>query len=83
MNPLLLALTLLAVPQDSGSMVPTDSPADSSQALPAVSLAPRIENISLLGTVASANALPMFPVDTNPEPGGPGRCDTVICITPG
>jgi len=69
MNPLLLSLTLLAAPQDSGSMVSADWLADSSQALPAVSLAPRIENLSLLGSVVPANDLPMFPVDTDPDPG--------------
>jgi hypothetical protein len=69
MNPLLLSLMLLAAPQDSGSMVPADSLADSGQALPAVSLAPRIENISLLGPVLPANDVSMFPVDTDPDPG--------------
>lgn len=69
MNPLLLSLMLLAAPQDSGSTVPADSQVDSSQAPRAVSLAPRIENISLLGSAVAGNAAPLFPVDTEPDPG--------------
>ncbi|MEO8636590.1 MAG: hypothetical protein ABI587_15040 [Gemmatimonadales bacterium] len=73
MNPLLLSFALLAAPQDTGLVVPSESPppavAPSQVTIPPVSLVPRIDNLSLLGSVVTANDGLMFPIDTEPGPG--------------
>lgn len=39
------------------------------QTLPAFSLSPRLDNLSLLGSALAANDALLFPVDTEPDPG--------------
>jgi hypothetical protein len=72
MNPLLFSLALLVAPQDTGAVAPPDALSDSSQAPGPVSLAPRLDNLSLLGAALSAADRPMLlagTVDTVEEPG--------------
>ena len=69
-------MSFLIAPRNTGFTVTAVSVSMASQAVTpvrqtrsAVSLAPRLDTLSLLGSALAANDAPLFPVDTEPDPG--------------